>query len=92
MPYCFNNTNLLTSSVLFLLFKYPFHALSFLEPVQNLARSRQKTLIFENRSAAYVWLCEQRIAENRLFMADIVEILNRFLVTHSLYGGFAHGI
>ncbi|MCD6039418.1 MAG: hypothetical protein K0S27_818 [Gammaproteobacteria bacterium] len=30
--------------------------------------------IFENCSGAYMQVCEQRIAENRHFPADIVEI------------------
>ena len=44
-----------------------------LEPVQNLVMLSQKSQIFENRSAAYKKkVCEQRIAENLLFLASIV--------------------
>jgi hypothetical protein len=32
----------------------------------------QKAWIFENRSGAYIEVCEQRIAENSGFMASIV--------------------
>ena len=46
-------------------FKFP-------EPVQNLAMLSQKEWIFENRSAAYKEIYEQRIAENPRFMASIV--------------------
>lgn len=38
------------------------------------ARLRQKSLIVENRSAAYIEVCEQRIAENQRLSASIVEL------------------
>lgn len=53
--------------------------ISVLEPVQDLARLRQKPLIFENRSAITPWRDEQRITENREFLTRVVEISNRFL-------------
>jgi len=32
-------------------------------------------LIFENRSGAYIVVCEQRIAENQRFSTELVEFL-----------------
>ncbi len=45
--------------------------------MHQFARRRQKALIFENRSGAYVVICEQRIAENRRFLTSIVEMMTR---------------
>jgi putative membrane protein insertion efficiency factor len=44
------------------------------------ARLRQKPSIFENRSAAYLGVCEQRITENRGFLPSIVEFSLRLLI------------
>ncbi len=40
----------------------------------HFARSRQKSLIFEHRSAVYIKVNEQRSTENQRFTADIVEM------------------
>ena len=64
-----------------------FTGTSILEPVQNLARSCKKPLIFEKRSAVYIEVNEQRIAENQRFLADIVEIMNRLLNTSNFKFG-----
>jgi hypothetical protein len=50
-----------------------------LEPVAKFARLRQKRLIFENRSGAYLGVCEQRITENQAFLPSIVEFIDRLL-------------
>ena len=46
---------------------------------------RRKPLIFENRSAAYMGVCEQRIGENQRFTTIIVDSEDRFLKAEHLF-------